>query len=192
MDRIIPTGVGSRPSTMCSRHSDHRSTRSAGPRSHGITIRHTLLSSQETDARTTRPGTFVPIGCDPALSGLALFFFCSCLASLQILADPQRSSQFLAVLLPAGFFAFRISDLSRSFLRPALPPGLRPRLGTSVPLRCSRTVSVLVSLSKSAVRRPFREEISKLPTPADHDAADANRPREREDDDDLTFGVVCR
>jgi hypothetical protein len=35
----------------------------------------TLLSSQETDARTTRPGTFVPIGCDPALSGLAVFLF---------------------------------------------------------------------------------------------------------------------
>ena len=70
-----PTGVEGRLPTMCSRHSDHRSTRSAGPRSHGITIRHTLLSSQETDARTTRPGTYVPIGCDPALSGLALFFF---------------------------------------------------------------------------------------------------------------------
>ncbi|MEY9911222.1 hypothetical protein ABIA35_007474, partial [Catenulispora sp. MAP12-49] len=55
----------------------------AVPRSHGITIRHTLLSSQETDARTTRPGTFVPIGCDPALSGLALFFFFVFLALLR-------------------------------------------------------------------------------------------------------------
>ena len=89
----------------------------------------TLLSSQVTDARTTRPGTFVPIGCDPALSGLALFFFCSCFA-----LDLSRSaalSQFLApgYLKPGYFrlvsFAFRISDLSRSFPRPALPPGLR-------------------------------------------------------------------
>ncbi|MEY9860218.1 hypothetical protein ABH935_005855 [Catenulispora sp. GAS73] len=33
------------------------------------------MSSQETDARTTRPGTLIPIGCDPALSGLAVFRF---------------------------------------------------------------------------------------------------------------------
>ncbi|MEZ0115896.1 hypothetical protein ABH920_009938, partial [Catenulispora sp. EB89] len=51
-------------------------------------------SSQETDARTTRPGTFVPIGCDPALSGLAVFLlsFLPCFA-----LDLSRSSALLAI-----------------------------------------------------------------------------------------------
>jgi len=56
----------------------------------------TLLSSQETDARTTRLRTFVPIGCDPALSGPAvfscLFCFCSCFA-----LDLSRSSADFAI-----------------------------------------------------------------------------------------------
>jgi len=171
---------------MCSRHSDHRSTRSAGPRSHGIEInRHTVEfssnrrpnhSSRNLRSDRLRPGVVRSCCCS---------FFLSCFAS-----DPSRSSAAFAIscdFLPFHFrlvsFAFRISDLSRSFPRPALPPGLRLRLGTSVPLRCSRTVSVLVSPSKSAVRRPFGWDI---PCP------DTKRPRHcrRPKGDDLTIGLA--
>ena len=141
----------------------------------------TLLSSQVTDARTTRPGTFIPIGCDPALSGLAVVLF-SCLASLQILADPPRLSQFLAI---------SCHFTSGWFLSPSAFPILADRFrvlrfhlafasASELPFRCG--APELYRYLFPPPNRPFagrfRRDIQS-PTPGDHDAVDAIRPRKR-------------
>jgi hypothetical protein len=64
------------------------------------------LSSQETDARTTRTEASTSIDCDPALSGLAKFCFSFLSCSLSSLAALQRFLQFRdSAILPmlSGF-----------------------------------------------------------------------------------------
>jgi hypothetical protein len=130
----------------------------------------TLLSSQVTDARTTRPGTFVPIGCDPALSGLAVFLL-SCFA-----LDLSRSSaafsiscdfHFRLVSPPSAFpiladrfcvLRFHLAFGSpRNFRSAAV---LQNCIGTCFPLQIGRSPAVRMGYPISR-----HQETTTLPTP---------------------------
>jgi hypothetical protein len=123
---------------MCSRHS------ALALRSHGIEInRHTVEFSSNRrpnhSSRNFRSDRLRPGVVRSCFFLASVFFLRLCFSFLPCFAlDLSRSSAFLAIscdsCLRLVSFAFRISDLSRSFLRPALPPGLRP--ASELPFRC--------------------------------------------------------
>jgi hypothetical protein len=140
----------------------------------------TLLSSQVTDARTTRPGTFVPIGCDPALSGLTVLPSCCFALSFSpcFASDLSRSAAAFAISCD---FDFRLIS------SPSALPILADRFCVSrfhlafvsasgLSFRCG--APELYRYLFPAPNRPFAgclDEISNVPTPGEHDAADAPR-----------------
>jgi hypothetical protein len=78
------------------------------------------LSSQETDARTTRTEVSTSIDCDPALSGSFKFLFYSVLLCFFVLLASELISssaflQFLAFRFHRAFPLSALLDLSRSF-----------------------------------------------------------------------------
>jgi hypothetical protein len=154
--------------TMCSRHS------ALALRSHGIeTNRHTVEfssnrrpnhSHQNFRSDRSRPGV-VRSHC------FALLFF-FCLAALQILADPPRVSQFLAISLPAWFLRlphFRSYQIGTAACASTWPSA---RLVLFAPRGAPDCIGSCFPLPN----RPFAgrsEYDSRAPTPRDTDSAGA-------------------
>ena len=147
----------------------------------------TLLSSQVTDARTTRPRTYVLIGCDPALSGPAVVLL-SCFA-----LDLSRSSAFFAIscdfrlrlVSPPSAFSILADRFCVLRFHLAFDPLRNSRsaavlqncIGTCFRLQIGRSPAVRIAISGSDTKRPRRGR---------HQMS----PQGRSFGDDLTFGLA--
>ena len=136
----------------------------------------TLLSSQVTDARTTRPRVFTLIGCDPALSGLAVFLLSCCALDL---SRSAALSQFLAILTSGWFLSPSAFPILADRFR-VLRFHLAFATASGLPFRCG--APELYRYLFPSPNRPFagrsRRDIQ-VPTPRDHDAVDAVWPTKR-------------